>query len=226
MPSKAELYKESFNEESAPGLDAIYEKTASVYGNQEPTHWAAIVPYELGGEDPLWAVEFYVSKSQQNHLHFLSLGFSNLFYDEAYAEDEIDGFGFEITFRYLPVKGEIDKPIWPVNFLQNIAKYVFQSGKGFNDYHYMSANGSIKSGCDTEITAFTFFTDPELGEIDTPHGRLKFLQLYGITTQEYNDIREKKYTAKELIEKHKENNPLLITDLNRNGKKKPFWKFF
>ena len=224
MSSKTELYKKNFNEESIPGLDAIYGKLREVYSDQEPTHWATIVPYELGGGDPLWAVESYISQRQQHHLHFITLGFSNLFYDEEYAEDEVNGFGFEITFRYLPVKGEMEKPVWPANFLQNIAKYVFKSGNGFDGYHYMSANGPIKAGYDTEITAFAFFIDPELGEIDTPHGQLKFLQLYGITTQEYNDIREKKYTVKELLEKHKANNPLLITDLNRDGKKKSFWK--
>jgi len=40
-------------------------------------------------------------------------------------------------------------------------------------------------------------------------------ELYGITSKEYIDLREKKYTAKELLEKHKVYNPLLITDLNR-----------
>jgi hypothetical protein len=90
----------------------------------------------------------------------------------------------------------------------------------------MSANGPIKAGYNTEITAFAFFIDPEFGAIGTPHGNVKFLQLYGITTQEYNDIREKKYSAKELIEKHRETNPLLITDLDRKEKKKSFWKLF
>ena len=226
MLSKTELYKKTYNEDSWPGLDAINKKEKEIYGNQEPTHWATVVPYELGGEDPLWAVECFINQKQQQHFHYVTLGFTNLWYDEEFAEDEDNKFGFEITFRYVPVKGEIEKPIWPSNFLQNIAKYVFKSGKGFDDYHYMSANGPIKVGYETEITAFVFFIDPEFGAIDTPHGNLKFLQLYGITSQEYNDIREKKYTAKELVEKHREANPLLITDLDRKEKKKSFWKLF
>jgi len=226
MLSKTKLYKEKFNEDSWPGLDSITKKQKEIYREQEPMHWATVVPYELGGEDPLWAIDCFNSEKQQKHFHFITLGFSNLYYDENYAEDEINGFGFEITFRYAPVKGEIEKPAWPANFLQNIAKYVFKSGNGFSEYHYMSANGPIKVGYDTDITAFAFFIDPELGEIATPHGHLKFLQLYGLTTNEYNDIREKKYNARELIEKHKENNPLLITDLDKNKKKRPFWKRF
>jgi len=226
MSNKTQLYKQKFTEENSPGLDAIYEKVKKIYGDQLPTHWATVLPYELGGPDPLWAVEFYKSEKQIRHLHFISLGFSNLFYNEEFANDEVNGFGFEISFRYVPVNDEIEKPVWPANFLQNIAKYIFQSGKVFDEYHYMSANGPIKADYQTEITAFVFLIDHELEEIDTPHGHLKFLQLYGITTEEYSDIKEKKYTAKELIEKHKIENPLLITDLDRGKKKKPFWKIF
>jgi hypothetical protein len=215
MKSKVDIYKEKFNEDSAPGLDAINVKEKEIYGDQEATHWATIVPYELGGPDPLWAIECFRSKKQQEHIHYITLGFTNLWYGEEFADDEVNGFGFEITFRYKLLKGEKEIPIWPANFLQNIAKYVFKSQKGFDDFHYMSANGPIMIGTDTEITAFTFYTDPEMGEIDTPNGSVKFLQLYGITGKEYSDLKEKKYTAKELTDKHRAYNPLLITDLNR-----------
>jgi hypothetical protein len=215
MRSKTDTYKETYNEDDSPGLDPINLKEKELYGDQEPTHWATVLPYELGGEDPLWAIECFKSIKQQKHIHYMTLGFTNLWYNEDYAEDEINGFGFEITFRYTPLSNDKDIPTWPANFLQNIAKYVFKSQKGFDDFHFMSANGPIRSGTDTAITAFTFYTDPEMGQIDTPHGAVKFLQLYGITTKEYNDIKEKKYTAKELIEKHLIYNPLLITDLSR-----------
>jgi hypothetical protein len=215
MKSKVELYKETFDEESSPGLDAINLKQNEIYGDQQPTHFATVVPYELGGEDPLWAVDCFKSVKQQEHLHYITLGFTNLWYDEEYAEDEINGFGFEITFSYAPLDDDKEIPPWPANFLQNIAKYVFKSEKGFDDFHYMSANGPIRRGAKTEITAFAFSTDTEMGKIDTPHGEVKFLQLYGLTTTEYAEIREKKYTVREFIEKQKLHNPLLITDLNR-----------
>jgi len=176
MKSKVDIYKEKFNEDGAPGLDAINVKEKEIYGDQEATHWATIVPYELGGPDPLWAIECFRSKKQQEHIHYITLGFTNLWYGEEFADDEVNGF---------------------------------------DDFHYMSANGPIMIGTDTEITAFTFYTDPEMGEIDTPNGSVKFLQLYGITGKEYSDLKEKKYTAKELTDKHRAYNPLLITDLNR-----------
>jgi len=219
MKSKIDIYKETYSDESSPGLDAISLREKEIYGEQDPTHWATVLPYELGGEDPLWAIECFKSNKQQKHLHYITLGFTNLWYDEEYAEDDVNGFGFELTFRCTPTADDPEIPLWPANFLQNIAKYVFKSQKGFNDFHYMSANGPIRANTATEITAFTFYTDPEMGEIDTPHGKIKFLQLFGITSDEYIDLKEKKYTAKELIEKHKLNNPLLITDLKREAEK-------
>jgi len=215
MSSKKELYTQLYTEDDMPGYDAISAKEKEIYGNQEPLHWATIVPFELGGEDPLWAIDCFKSAKQQPHFHFITSGFSNLYFEPDYSEDEFSGFGFEITLRYRPLKEELAQPIWPVNFLQNIAKYVFKSGNGFGEYHYMSANGPIRTETNTEITAFAFYIDPEMGTIDTPHGKVVFIQLFGLTTQEYNSIRNKEYTTKQLLEKHLVNNPMLITDLNR-----------
>lgn len=212
---KIKEYRKEFTKDAFPGVDSINNKTAELYDKQEPIHWATIVPYELGGKDPLWAVDCFKSKKQSEHFHYVTLGFTNLFYDEKHAEDKINGFGFELTFRHLPVREDTDKPIWPVNMLQNLARYVFESKKIFDDYHYISANGPLRFDTDTLITAMVFCTDPEMGEIETPHGHVKFLQIFGITTKEYNDLQEKKYTVKELLEKHKSSNPLLITDLSR-----------
>jgi hypothetical protein len=215
MPTKTEIYKQTFTDDDAPGLDAINKREKEIYGDQEATHLATIVPYELGGEDPLWAVEHFISEKQQRHFHFITLGFTNLFYDDSLAEDEINGFGFELTFRHLPVNGDPEKPIWAANLLQNIAKYVFSSQNVFDEYHFMSANGPLRLDTDSDITAIAFSLDTEMQEIDTPHGYIKFLQLYGITSQEYIDLKEGKYSTKELLEKHKSTNPLLITDLAR-----------
>jgi hypothetical protein len=215
MPTKKDHYIQQYTENDMPGYAAISEREKLIYGNQEPMHWATIVPFELGGEDPLWAVDCFNSDKYQPHFHYITAGFSNLYFEPEYAEDKFSGFGFEITFRHLQVSGDPERPIWPVNFLQNIAKYVFKSGKGFDEYHYMSANGPIRSGTDSQITAFAFYIDPEMESIDTPHGKLLFIQLYGLTSDEYNSIRNKEYTAKELLTKTMIHNPWLITDLSR-----------
>ncbi|MDA3614348.1 suppressor of fused domain protein [Polluticaenibacter yanchengensis] len=224
MPTKTDIYKKTFTEDDAPGLDAINNREKEIYGAQEPTHLATVVPYELGGEDPLWAINYYISEKQKRHFHYITLGFTNLFYNEEFAEDEVNGFGFELTFRHLPVKKDPEKPHWAANFLTNLSKYVFNSKNGFDDFHYMSANGPIRLDTKTNITAMVFYTDPEMQELDTPHGKMKFLQIFGITTHEYQDLRNEKYTVEELLNKHRQTNPLLITDLTR-GQNRPWWKF-
>ncbi len=215
MPTKTDIYKKAFKEDDFPGLDAINNREKEMYDLNEKTHLATVDPYEFGGEDPLWAIDYYKSKKQQSHFHYITLGFTHLFYNEEYAEDEINGFGFELTFRHLPVQGDSSKPVWAANLLTNLSKYVFKSNNGFDDYHYMSTNGPLRIGTKTNLTAVAFHTDPEMKEIDTPHGHMKFLQVFGITTQEYNDLRAEKYTVEDLLNRHKLTNPLLITDLAR-----------
>ena len=85
----------------------------------------------------------------------------------------------------------------------------------FDDFHYMSANGPIRTETETEVTAMVFIKDPEFGDIETPHGYLKFVQIFGITTKEYNDLKNNQYSVEQLLDKHRLTNPLLITDLNR-----------
>jgi hypothetical protein len=216
MTDKLSIYRQQYTDgKDLPGHDAITKQEARIYGLQEPIHWATIHPYELGGKDPLWAVDCFTSERQQMHFHYISLGFTELYYDEEAVEQEVSGFGFELTFRHVPVPGDPEKPIWPVNLLQNLARYVFQSNKGFGDYHFISANGPLRVGSETEITAMVFYTDPEMKVIDTPHGSCRFIQIFGITTQEYQDLRDRKYTVRELLDKHLAINPLLITDLDR-----------
>jgi hypothetical protein len=214
-----ETYKRLYNnDEAAPGWDAINGQLAKIYPNKEPDgHWGTIIPYSLGGEDPLHGVSAYKSNGIESFYHYISYGFSELFYDEKAFGQEYSKFGFELTFRLKPFKEDEENPIWVVSLMQNLAKYVFSSGKYFDDYHYIPANGPIRLECDTEIQGLVFVTDSQLGEIETVHGKVKFLQMVGITQKEYDLIQEQKLDRFELVEKLKENNPLLITDLERKS---------
>ena len=215
MMNKLELYKKNFSENDSPGLDEINKCTNRLYTNQEPSHFANTIPYELGGEEPLWAIDCFKSNNQAEHLHYISLGFTNLFYNEDLANDSESGYGFELTFRILNDNLESDIPAWPLNLIQNLAKYVFSTDKVFDNYHFISANGPIKIDSDTDITAIVFFEDQQLSEIQTPNGSVKFLQIYGITSNEYELLINKEISAEELVKSHLISNPLLITDLKR-----------
>ncbi|CAD0004149.1 suppressor of fused domain protein [Flavobacterium chungangense] len=210
-----EEYKKQFRDDDAVGWLEIDKEFDRLYPGQEPKHYAPAISYMLGGDNPLDGVSVYESKKQTDHFHFITYGFSELYYDEEKVAGEFSKWGFELTFRLKPFEKDNGNPSWAIALLQNIAKYVFSSGKWFEEYHFMPANGSIRLETDTDITALFFVEDPEIPKKQTPHGEVSFLQIVGITNVEYESLLENPGTAEELVNKLKENNPLLITDLNR-----------
>ncbi len=214
-----EEYKKIYSDDdAAPGWDAIDAAVEKLYPDQEPKHYAATPHYAMGGENPLDGVSIYQALYQgEDYFHIVTYGFSELYYAEEALGGEYSKFGFELTFRIKRFESDADYPIWAVNLLQNIAKYVFKSGKWFEPNHYMPANGPIRHGFETELTGMAFALDPELGVIDTPHGAVQFLQVFGLNDLELNEIKTAQSTAEPILEKHRQNNALLITDLNRQA---------
>lgn len=172
----------------------------------------------LGGPDPLDGISAYQSKSGGiDHLHFCSYGLTSLYYDEEAVGGDFSRFGFELTFRLASQLPPEEEPLWACNLMQNLARYVFESGNWFEEYHWIPANGPIKADYETELVGLLFVKDPELEPVDSPHGLIEFIQLFGITESELNDIKNKVITCEELVEKHRKVNPLLITDLQRKN---------
>jgi hypothetical protein len=202
-----EDYKKQFDVDDTVGWDFINTELVKIYSEQEPKHYAPTIHYALGGEDPLDGISVYVSEKQTKHFHFVTYGFSELYYDEESAGGEFSKYGFELTFR-LKMENEDDNINWACNLLQNLAKYVFKSGKWFEEFHFIPANGPIRCEFDTEITALAFVLDPELGKIETPHGEVMFLQMVGLTTNEYEELKQNPKTneTEKLIEKLRQNN--------------------
>ncbi|OXA93219.1 suppressor of fused domain protein [Flavobacterium hercynium] len=210
-----EEYKKEFSEDDAVGWLSIDKEFDRLYPNQEPKHFAPPIHYMLGGPDPLDGISIYDSKKQTDHFHYVTYGFSELYYDEEKVDGEFSKWGFELTFRLKPFSEDKETPTWVIPLLQNIAKYVFSSGNWFEELHYMPANGPIRLDTETEITALLFVADPEIEKIQTPHGEVTFLQVVGITTAEFEALKENPETAEDLVNKLKKDNPLLITDLTR-----------
>jgi len=211
-----EEYKKTYTEDDAVGWLAIDSQIDKFYKGQEPKHFASPVPYILGGENPLDGISIYESKKQIDHFHFVTYGFSELYYNEESAGKEFSKFGFELTFR-LKKYSEEDNINWACNMLQNLAKYVFKSGKWFEEFHVIPANGPIRLNYETELTAIAFIIDPEFGIIETPNGQVQFLQMVGLTTKEYEAFKQNPLLSEteKIIEKLKVDNELLITDLDR-----------
>lgn len=214
-----EDYRRQFDEESAPGWDAIDQRLAEFYPGVEPKHYGAVPHYALGGEDPIDGISIYRCQTNGEwHYHYVTYGFSNLYYDEEVVGDEFSGFGFEMTFRLKPFSEDQEDPTWVISLMQNLARYVFNSGNGFDDNHWLDARGPIRLNTNTEIVGLAFVTDPVLGEINTPHGIVKFIQLVGITADELQSIKDKKVDAEAVLNRIAANNVRLVTDLTRTSK--------
>ncbi|GAA4977132.1 suppressor of fused domain protein [Actinoplanes utahensis] len=197
-----------------PGWDAITARLDEFYPDVEPQHFGTIIKYALGGPDPIDGMSFYPREEPVPHWHIVTYGMSDLYErDEDAEETEESGWGFEFTMRVARAAGETEVPYWAANLLQNLARYVFGSGNWFEPFHHLNANGPLRQDHDTLMTAITFAEDPELGTIATPHGRLQFLQVVGLTTDEYDAVRQ--WHAEGLLALLAERNPLLVTDLDR-----------
>jgi Suppressor of fused protein (SUFU) len=210
-------YQKKFKKEDAVGWLSIDKQIEKIYGKQQPRHYAPVLHHILGGPDPIDGISYYDSNQQVFHRHIVSYGMSELYYNESKAGGPFSKWGFEFTFRIKPVDGDTGDPLWVGALMNNLARYVFESGKWFEPYHFIPANGPIRLDTDTDITGIAFIEDPELGKIDTPHGEMTFLQMVGITQKELDNLwlNPKKSEVEKLLKKLQKDNPLLITDLTR-----------
>lgn len=196
------------------GWDAIDKEMKRLYGEQEPKHYGTMLPYALGGPDPLEGISAYVKNEPVPHWHIVTYGFSDL-YEEKNEDSEYSGYGFELTFRLAKQMDEQEPPAWSLNFLQNLGRYIFSSGNYFQAGHYLNTNGPIALGSDTLIQSIAFIEDPELPSISTPNGRVEFLQVVGITVDEREAMEM--WNTLGLLEAASSHLPLYITDLSRGS---------
>lgn len=202
------------DDEQAPGWDAIDDATARLYPGQAPLHYGTLIKWHIGGPDPLDGISVWKRLEPAPHWHFVTYGFSELFTKES-EDAATSGYGFELTFRLACDPTEEAPPAWPMNFLQNLARYVFSTGNVFDAGHWMPTNGPIAVDHDTLIDAIAFASDPELPAIDTPHGHVSFLQVVGLTADELQAIRH--WKTNELLNVLLPHMPLWITDLSRRS---------
>lgn len=216
-------YIKQFNEEDTVGWDCIDNELKKLYGDQQERHYGTIIKYMLGGNDPIDGSSIYDQNEQEFHRHIISYGMSELYYNPEQAGKEFSKWGFEFTFRIIPFADDDDmdntknEPQWAMNLMQNLARYVFDSGNYFDTYHFIPCNGTIRADTNTKIVGVAFVPDTQLNKLDTPHGEVLFLQMVGLTQKELDWLFEdpKRSRCEELINKMRVDNPLLITDLNR-----------
>lgn len=195
------------------GFDAISHAMKQLYPNQEGLYYGTIIPYALGGNDPLDGVEVWKSERGVPHWHYVTYGFTELYEKESDNPAE-SGYGFELTFR-LKRDDEDQPPVWPISLLQNLARYVFSTGNVFGSGHHMNANGPIALETDTRLTALGFRIDPELGVLDSSNGQFTFLQVVGLTEDEMEAMMC--WNGEKFLAALEQQLPLCITDLSRSS---------
>ncbi len=172
----------------APGWAAIDQALAGVYAHQTPHQFASHTAYDLDSNRPLPAVGVYEARDP-NHWHYVSYGLTELF-EKSSAIPDVSGFGFELTFRLPRGSGQETPPVWPVQLLQGIGGYVLTGHGRLDSGHCIDLGGRLAPNTDTRLTGVLCLPDPDLGQIETPHGRVLFLQLLGLTSDEVEQIHE------------------------------------
>ena len=180
--------------EKTPGWKFISSELKRVYKNEEERHYGTVIKYSLGGEQPLDGVSIYDNETNIEHRHVISYGMSELYYNPKNKEKN-SGWGFEFTMRVKPYFRDKDmesengrliknEPLWVINLMNNLARYVYKSGDYFEPYHFIPTNSPIRLDCDTKLVGIIFVPDVELNTIITPNGKVQFLQMFGITKKE------------------------------------------
>lgn len=197
------------------GWDAINQALSGLYGSQAARHYGIASSWTLGGEDPLDGISVYWAALPRPHWHYVSYGLSEL-YGKDSDDAALSGFGFELTFRLAAMEGEdaaSAPPVWPMNLMQNLARYVFGSGNAFQAGHSLNANGPISLDRPTCLRHVVFMPDPQLEPRDTPNGHLQFLQVVGVADEEADAML--RWSPDAVMHVLQPRMPLWITDLGR-----------
>lgn len=195
------------------GWDAITQAMLALYpGQTDPIHYAPVLSYRLGGNDPLDGISIYDGGS---YYHFVTYGFSEL-YEKESQHAAYSGLGFELTLK-LKKDGirKRDKEYKNIcGILQTLARMSFEDGDIFSpeEYIYTGQTTGIDADGSSQITGFLTMEDA-LSTMDTPNGKVQFVQLVGATDAELKALVDGNTTVSALLEKL----PDGLTDYTRDS---------
>lgn len=195
------------------GWDAITQAMLALYpGQTDPIHYAPVLSYRLGGNDPLDGISIYNGGS---YYHFVTYGFSEL-YEKESQHAAYSGLGFELTLK-LKKDGirKRDKEYKNIcGILQTLARMSFEDGDIFSpeEYIYTGQTTGIDADGSSQITGFLTMEDA-LSTMDTPNGKVQFVQLVGATDAELKALVDGNTTVSALLEKL----PDGLTDYTRDS---------
>lgn len=215
LPEGAEI---SISTDVPLGWAAIDVALHDLYGDTEPVGTLEAELKDADGGSPLDAIRIYAPDEPRPHWHLVSFGMSEL-YDKVTDDPEESGWGIEFSIRVARGPQNDGPPMWAAVLLQQLARYVWAE-RPFEPGHTIHvARGTFndRPGQDpdtpTELAALAFAVDPQLGVLDTPHGRVTFLQVVALTEAEY--AAAKGGNAATVLERVERDVPLHIVDRGR-----------
>ena len=183
------------------GWDAITEECERKYKGQNPQHFGTLIKWNFGGNDPLDGISVY---DGGDYFHFVTYGLSELYEKESENKD-ISGYGMEFTFKLKKDNYENEEAELKCicNILQSIARLTFTKGEIFKSYEflYTGQTQGIDAKMKSNITGFITIPDTVFNPIDTPNGKLIFVEFIGVTNDELLAVKDKNIDVKSLYEK-------------------------
>lgn len=190
-----------WEEIAAPGWDAITAAFDALYpGQDSPLHFGCLIPWRLGGPDPLQGISVY---DAGDCFHFVTYGLTDL-YEKEGKDPNYSGFGYEFTLklRKAGLEDEMAEQRGIAGILQSLARLTFEKGEQFypNEYIYTGQETGMDAQGLSKLTGFITAED-EAGTIDTPNGKVDFIKLIGVTDAELKAIMAKTLRVQELAGK-------------------------
>ena len=183
---------------AAPGWDAITAAFDALYpGQDSPLHFGCLIPWRLGGPDPLQGISVY---DAGDCFHFVTYGLTDL-YEKEGNDPNYSGFGYEFTLklRKAGLEDEMAEQRGIAGILQSLARLTFEKGEQFypNEYIYTGQETGMDARGISRLTGFITAED-EVGTIDTPNGKVDFIKLIGVTDAELKANMAKTLHVQEL----------------------------
>ena len=190
-PEKPEV-KEPAEEIGADGWLNIEKEFLRVYpGQTKPKHYGTLIKWRLGGNDPLDGISIY---DGGDYWHFVTFGLSEL-YEKESENKELSGYGYEMTLKLKKYKFEDEEAEIKniCGILQSIARITFNKGEIFlpDEFIYTGQQAGMDAKQKSNITGFITISDTSVNTIDTPNGRVAFLELIGMTDAELKTLSNK-----------------------------------
>jgi hypothetical protein len=189
--------------QDSPGWLAIDQAVEKSLPGAEPLHWGT----EHLPDEGVYGINAFRAS---DYWLYVTYGLTELF-GKTSADPDTSGWGFELTMR-IPLRIEAP-PNWPSRLLKSLADYVYGTGTPFTAADRFDPGGPLTGEDNTLLTAVAFDVDPKLAPTSSPHGRIAFLTVVGITQQEYAAMRRS--SALVVLDRIRASNPLLLTDDRR-----------